>query len=90
MILYNVDDYKMPKLYIQLSVDNADVRMSRNQVNNFTFSCQVDNADVTQSGKQLYIQLSVNNTDIRMSHSQVNRAQELYKENTYCPFSLGL
>ncbi|XP_056015608.1 intermembrane lipid transfer protein VPS13A-like isoform X3 [Ostrea edulis] len=70
VILYNVDDYKMPKLYIQLSVDNADVRMSRNQVNNFTFSCQVDNADVTQSGKQLYIQLSVNNTDIRMSHSQ--------------------
>lgn len=30
--MYNIDDYKMPKIYIKLSVQDAEVRMSRSQV----------------------------------------------------------
>nr|XP_034335213.1 vacuolar protein sorting-associated protein 13A isoform X3 [Crassostrea gigas] len=31
VILYNIDDYKMPKIYIKLSVQDAEARMSRSQ-----------------------------------------------------------
>ena len=32
VILNNVEDYKMPKIYIMLSVDDAEARMSHSQV----------------------------------------------------------